>query len=317
MEAELDKHGDFAERSFPEYKPHATLAYVNPESARKYEGMADTDGKKFTVKSVSISSRDGSQVEVPLQGTAVVSQTGKNIQNVQNTQKSANSPSSAPQRWRAGKQATPVEVQHPDGNWENGTLRHWSPGYNGLPAQGRVETASGKMLRGVGAKALRPAGNREQGTGPETTNLKPDTSKSGGRPIGAPIEGEIAQMVRERVAAGRPVKIFSRRPSAGDSSTERKKIGDWTEQHFGKRLPVTDRKDVADGAIYDDSSNVEHNTGRILAHTSNPGDQGKPILVDLDGTLAHDDENHSGAAQRERRSKLAGKWRTLRTWRTG
>jgi hypothetical protein len=98
---------------------------------------------------------------------------------------------------------------------------------------------------------------------------------------------------------------------------ERKKIGDWTEQHFGKRLPVTDRKDVADGAIYDDSSNVEHNTGRILAHTSNPGDQGKPILVDLDGTLAHDGESHGGAAQRERRSKLAGKWRTLRTWRTG
>ena len=33
-----DKHGDFKERSFPQYKPHATIAYVKPEAATKYEG---------------------------------------------------------------------------------------------------------------------------------------------------------------------------------------------------------------------------------------------------------------------------------------
>ena len=70
MEKELDQHGTFVERSFPEYKPHATLAYVKPETARMYTGNLVTNGKKFLVKSVSISKKDGSIEEVPLKGQA-------------------------------------------------------------------------------------------------------------------------------------------------------------------------------------------------------------------------------------------------------
>ena len=69
MEKELDQHGTFVERSFPEYKPHATLAYVKPETARMYTGNPVTNGKKFLVKSVSISKKDGSIRRSPTQGT--------------------------------------------------------------------------------------------------------------------------------------------------------------------------------------------------------------------------------------------------------
>ena len=70
MEKEIDQHGDFVERSFPEYKPHTTLAYVKPEAVEKYKGANDLLGKKFTVRSVSISKKDGSKEEVLLKGKA-------------------------------------------------------------------------------------------------------------------------------------------------------------------------------------------------------------------------------------------------------
>jgi 2'-5' RNA ligase len=68
MEREIDQHGNFAERSFPQYVPHVTVAYVKPEAAGKYTGYSDAEGKTFTVKSVSISKRDGTIEEVQLKG---------------------------------------------------------------------------------------------------------------------------------------------------------------------------------------------------------------------------------------------------------
>jgi intein/homing endonuclease/GGDEF domain-containing protein len=75
MEQEIDGHGNFIDRTFPEYKPHVTLGYVKPEAAQKYVGMKDVEGKKFTVNSVSISKRDGSKEEVQLKGTPGVQTT--------------------------------------------------------------------------------------------------------------------------------------------------------------------------------------------------------------------------------------------------
>jgi hypothetical protein len=65
---EIEKHGDFAEPSFGEYKPHATVAYVKPEVADRYVGMSATAGKKFTVNSIAITDSQGKQTEVPLEG---------------------------------------------------------------------------------------------------------------------------------------------------------------------------------------------------------------------------------------------------------
>ena len=68
INAEIEKHGEFAPSSFPEYKPHATIAYVKPEVADKYTGRADTEGKKFLVKSISITDRNGNSTPVELKG---------------------------------------------------------------------------------------------------------------------------------------------------------------------------------------------------------------------------------------------------------
>ena len=116
------------------------------------------------------------------------------------------------------------------------------------------------------------------------------TNQAAPEPIGPPAGGEIHALVKSRIAKGLPVKVFTRRVSDDPTGATRKAIEDWTEQHLGARLPVTDVKAAGDGAIYDDSSNVEHNTGRILAHSTNPHDEGKPVLVDLDGTLAVDEK---------------------------
>jgi N12 class adenine-specific DNA methylase/broad specificity phosphatase PhoE len=68
LNAELEKHGDFAEPSFKEYKPHATVAYVDPAKADRYVGMTVTEGKKFTVSEIAISHKDGSMETVKLEG---------------------------------------------------------------------------------------------------------------------------------------------------------------------------------------------------------------------------------------------------------
>jgi broad specificity phosphatase PhoE len=68
LNAELEKHGDFAEPSFKAYKPHATVAYVDPAKADRYVGMNVTEGKKFTVSEIAISKKDGSQEVVKLEG---------------------------------------------------------------------------------------------------------------------------------------------------------------------------------------------------------------------------------------------------------
>jgi hypothetical protein len=70
INSELAKHGDFKESDFPDFKPHVTLAYVRPEAADKYVGMAGTHGKSFKVKSISITARNGGQEEVPLAGNS-------------------------------------------------------------------------------------------------------------------------------------------------------------------------------------------------------------------------------------------------------
>src|SRR5205807_481747 len=65
---EIAQHGDFAESSFPEYKPHATIAYVKPEAADRYVGMGVTAGKTFKVSSIAITDREGKQEEIKLEG---------------------------------------------------------------------------------------------------------------------------------------------------------------------------------------------------------------------------------------------------------
>ena len=84
--------------------------------------------------------------------------------------------------------------------------------------------------------------------------------------IGEPIP-LMAQRVKEWLAAGREVVIFTAR--ASKSYEERdlaiKAIQDWTEFHFGVRLRVTAEKDFETVQIWDDRARqVKENTGVLV-----------------------------------------------------
>jgi len=68
LNAQLEKHGDFTEPSFKEYKPHATIAYVDPKKADRYVGMKLTEGKSFTIDEIGITDRNGNAEMVKLEG---------------------------------------------------------------------------------------------------------------------------------------------------------------------------------------------------------------------------------------------------------
>lgn len=94
--------------------------------------------------------------------------------------------------------------------------------------------------------------------------------------IGQPVPA-MAERVRVWLADGRDVRIFTARVdggevalSMGNSAGEafrdvdriRAIIQDWTFQHFGVRLPVTNRKDYGMVELWDDRCvRVKANTG--------------------------------------------------------
>jgi len=86
--------------------------------------------------------------------------------------------------------------------------------------------------------------------------------------IGFPIFAMV-QRVREMIAEGNDVRIFTARAASSLPSEYRRKaaadIMDWCERHIGKRLPVTAEKDFGMIVLYDDRCiHVEPNTGRII-----------------------------------------------------
>ena len=50
----------------PTYQPHATIGYVKPEHAKKYEGDGTLHGQEFTVDHVIFSGKDGTHHIMPL-----------------------------------------------------------------------------------------------------------------------------------------------------------------------------------------------------------------------------------------------------------
>jgi 2'-5' RNA ligase len=67
---EIEQHGDFKPSDFADFQPHATVAYVKPGAAKKYEGLTMTRGKTHRVHAVAVTFRDGSEDLVELAGTA-------------------------------------------------------------------------------------------------------------------------------------------------------------------------------------------------------------------------------------------------------
>ena len=61
--------------TFPDYKPHVTVAYLKPGEGAQYAGkpIPGVTGQTITLPSVTFSGKDGKQTEIPLTGPAVQS----------------------------------------------------------------------------------------------------------------------------------------------------------------------------------------------------------------------------------------------------
>jgi 2'-5' RNA ligase len=70
IHAELPEHGRFKAADF-EYSPHATIAYVKPESAFKYAGDESMRGIPFEVTRLTISGKDRSKQSIKLGGEII------------------------------------------------------------------------------------------------------------------------------------------------------------------------------------------------------------------------------------------------------
>lgn len=82
--------------------------------------------------------------------------------------------------------------------------------------------------------------------------------------IGAPIE-PMVDRVKEWLAEGREVRIFTARVTRPVASEVVFAIMRWCEEHIGRRLPVTNVKDYGMIELWDDRAiTVEQNTGRAI-----------------------------------------------------
>ena len=85
--------------------------------------------------------------------------------------------------------------------------------------------------------------------------------------IGEPIPAMVDR-VKQWLVEGKEVRIFTARVTENnnrDVEVVRKLIEDWSEQHIGQRLQVTNIKDYSMIVLYDDRCRqVEANTGRVI-----------------------------------------------------
>ena len=87
--------------------------------------------------------------------------------------------------------------------------------------------------------------------------------------IGEPVPLMLMR-VKRWLKQGKDVRIFTARVShPAHKEAALRAIQDWTEQHVGVRLPVTNVKDFEMIDLYDDRAyRVEKNTGRIIGEKS-------------------------------------------------
>jgi hypothetical protein len=79
--------------------------------------------------------------------------------------------------------------------------------------------------------------------------------------IGQPIP-RMVEIIKDHLAAGEKVKVLTARAAEPHREYWQQRIGDWTEEHLGQRLEITDRKDAFMTRFYDDRCiQVIGNTG--------------------------------------------------------
>jgi hypothetical protein len=74
INAGIDGHGEWKERSFKDYVPHATLAYVKESEAEKYRMLLQVIPQSYIATTVTVETKgeQGRKVHVPLEGVGRV-----------------------------------------------------------------------------------------------------------------------------------------------------------------------------------------------------------------------------------------------------
>lgn len=233
MNGEIEKHGDFAPSSFPDYKPHVTVAYVKPEHASKYVGMSEGDGKSFPANSVALSDRDGKKQDVPL----------------------------GPKPFTKGQ-----HVALPDG-------RSGSVDYHDAKVTGnarvtaddgeRIQSIPGKNLTAVTPKDA-PQGGKYLGVDLDGTLARSGPGGPRGA-IGKPVPAMVDK-VKQALAAGKDVRIYTARVANDPDGKATRAIQAWSQKNLGEALPVTDIKEPGMEELLDDKAvHVGKNTGKVDA----------------------------------------------------
>lgn len=241
INAEIEKHGDFEPSNFPQYVPHATVAYVKPETARKYVGMSETDGKKFHVKSIALTDRNGNAKEIPLEG-------GKSQQLEGGRGESPEQPAAVGDKSPAAQVKTGMTVKLPDGR--TGTVKGISPKGElavKLASGGRVSIMKTQVkvidpnIEVKGVTSGTPGHDR-----PIVGAIAVDMDKTmahysgykGPTIIGKPIAAQVNQ-VKQMLKDGKDVWIYTARVEHPEAIPALK---GWAKENIGQELPVTNIK---------------------------------------------------------------------------
>ncbi len=176
-----------------------------------------------------------------------------------------------PVAWKPGRQSTPVMVKDADNNWVHGTLDHFNPGFNGQKASARVTLASGFHMRDVSPQLLRKPDEDSpavmDGTGWIGVDLDATLAHyngfKGAEHIGPPVPAMVDR-VKQWLAEGRDVRIFSARIADDPGGKTQAAIEKWAQKYIGAKLPITNVKDDKMIALYDDRAvQVGRNTGQL------------------------------------------------------
>lgn len=187
-------------------------------------------------------------------------------------------------------------VALPDGS--TGTVRFYPWDKKG---RARVTTTDGKQLPSVPLADLTPipdlaqTGGKFIGVDMDKTLAQFDGNYKGPTVIGAPIP-KMVDHVRSLLAEGKDVRIFTARTSDPATRVEATKaIQDWTEQHLGRRLPVTNVKSpLMEEMIDDRATGVVPNTGEIVG-----GENAQAAPPEAGSGVRQSEEAESGAAPAE------------------
>lgn len=269
LNAEIGKHADFKENSFPDYRPHASIAYVKPDKAHLYKGNAHAEGKSFPVKSIAVTDRNGNATEIQLKGKGG---SGQSPEQAAAGGGLKSSPAVPPRPVTSNDVAKQEVKAGTNVRLKDGTHARvaYAPGPKAAIPMYRLRgTDDGKTIhlraRDIDGVTVLPGD--WIGVDIDKT-LAHFTKFKGATNIGKPIPEMVAK-VKQWLKEGEDVRIFTARIANDPTGAARKAIEQWCEKNIGMKLPITNVKDDKMRLLFDDRARqVEPNTGKVVGDDS-------------------------------------------------